>query len=190
VQVLVPDVKRTLHTSGAVISVATVGALMFTIAGGLVLGRLADMKRWTTIIAIATVAWGVLVLLSSVVTNALSYFVTRALTGIGRSNTLVVQGPVLADAYPIPARAKVYGVRSLFGRLGGLVAPLAVGGLVTLLGGGSAWRWGFAAVAIPVIVFGVVALFLPDPPRGQFEQQDTIGEVISTEGTPPISLGA
>ncbi len=31
---------------------------------------------------------------------------------------------------------------------------------------------------------------MPDPPRGQFEQQDAIGEVIETKGAPPISLGA
>src|SRR5205085_10766377 len=51
-------------------------------------------------------------------------------------------------------------------------------------------RWGFVAVAIPTLVMGVVALFQHDPPRGQFEQQSTIGEVIGDAGAPPISLGA
>ena len=97
---------------------------------------------------------------------------------------------MLADAYPIPARARVFAAHGIAGRVGGLVAPLAIGGLVTALGGGAAWRWGFVAIGIPTIVIGVVAFFMPDPPRGQFEQKETIGEVISTEGAPPISLGA
>jgi ABC-type branched-subunit amino acid transport system ATPase component/predicted MFS family arabinose efflux permease len=190
VAVLAPDIKKSLHTTDAVIAVATVGGTLFMIAGGLVLGRLADNRRRTTIVGLATAVWGGLVLLTGLVTNALSYFVARALTGIGKSNTQVVQGPILADAFPIQSRARVFAVHGIVGRVGGLVAPLAVGGLVTLIGGGGAWRWGFVAVAVPTIVIGIVSFFLPDPPRGQFEQKDTIGEVISTEGAPPISLGA
>ncbi len=190
VGVLAPDIKRSLHMSDAGIAIATVGGTLFLIAGGLLLGRFADNMRRNTIIGLATVAWGTLALATSAVTNALMYFVARALTGIGRSNTQVVQGPVLADAYPIGARARVYAVHGIVGRIGGLVAPLAIGGLVTLIGGGNAWRWGFVVIAVPTIVIGIVSFFLTDPPRGQFEQKDTIGEVISNEGAPPISLGA
>src|SRR4051812_17099936 len=190
VSLLAPDIKTSLHTSDAVIAVATVGGTLFMIAGGLALGRLADNRKRTTIVGIATIAWGALVMATSLVTNALSYFVARALTGIGRSNTQVVQGPMLADAYPIPSRARIYAVHGVAGRLGGLVAPLAVGGIVTLVGGGAAWRWGFIAIAVPTIVIGIISFFLPAPPRGQFEQKETIGEVISTKDAPPISLGA
>jgi ABC-type branched-subunit amino acid transport system ATPase component/predicted MFS family arabinose efflux permease len=188
--ILAPDIKRSLHTSDTVIAVATVGATLFMIAGGLFLGRLADRHRRPTIIGLATVSWGLLVLATSFVTNAFSYFVGRALTGIGRSNTQVVQGPVLADGYPIEARARVYGVHAIVGRIGGLLAPLAVGGLVTVIGGTEAWRWGFVAVAIPTLAIGLWSLREPDPPRGQYEQEATIGEVIDTRGAPPISLGA
>ena len=190
VSVLAPDIKKSLHTTDGVIAVATVGGTLFMIVGGLLLGRLADSRRRPTIVGIATVAWGAFALMTSAVTNALGYFVARALTGIGRSNTQVVQGPMLADAYPIGARARVYATHSIVGRVGGLVAPLAIGGMVTLIGGSNAWRWGFVAIAVPTIVIGIISFFLPDPPRGQFEQKDTIGEVISTEGAPPISLGA
>jgi ABC-type branched-subunit amino acid transport system ATPase component/predicted MFS family arabinose efflux permease len=190
VSILAPDIKRSLGTTDAVIAVATVGATVFMIAGGLILGRLADNGKRTTIIGIATLAWGALVAMTAFVTNALTYFVARALTGIGRSNTQVVQGPLLADAYPIGARARVYAVHSIAGRFGGLVAPLVVGGLVTLIGGDGAWRWGFLAIAVPTLAIGVVSLFQHDPPRGQYEQQATIGEVIDEGGAPPISLGA
>jgi ABC-type branched-subunit amino acid transport system ATPase component/sugar phosphate permease len=188
--ILAPDIKRSLDMSDATIAVATVGGTVFMIGAGLVLGRLADSRRRTTIIGIATVVWGALALATSFVTNALSYFVTRALTGIGRSNTQVVQGPVLADAYPINARARVYAAHGIAGNAGRLVAPLAIGGLVTLIGGGGAWRWGFVAIAVPTLVLGIISFFLKDPPRGQFEQKDTIGEVIETKDAPPISLGA
>src|SRR5690348_8628618 len=98
--VLAPDIKKALHTTDAVIAVSTVAGSVFMIAGALLLGRLADNGRRTTIIGIATIAWGTVSLLTATVVNALLYFCTRALTGFGRSNTYVVQWPVLADAYP------------------------------------------------------------------------------------------
>ncbi len=91
---------------------------------------------------------------------------------------------------PSAHAARVYAVHSVVGRFGGLVLPLIVGGMVTLIGGGAAWRWAFVAVAIPTLAMGVVALFQHDPPRGQYEQRSTIGEVIDDAGAPPISLGA
>src|SRR6185503_14921028 len=117
--ILAPDIRKSLHMSDAVIAVATVAGAVFLIAGGLVLGRLADNRRRTTIIGLATALWGALALATSAVTNGLMYFVARALTGIGKSNTQVVQGPVLADAYPINARARVYAVHGIAGRVGG-----------------------------------------------------------------------
>jgi ABC-type branched-subunit amino acid transport system ATPase component/sugar phosphate permease len=188
--ILAPDIKKSLDMSDTVIAVSTVAGTVFMIGAGLVLGRIADNRRRPTIIGIATLFWGALALVTSVVSNALSYFVTRALTGVGRSNTVVVQGPMLADGYPINARARVMAAHGIVGNVGRLVAPLLIGGLVTLIGGGGAWRWGFLAIAIPAIALGVLAFFLPDPPRGQFEQKDTIGEVIETKDAPPISLGA
>lgn len=190
VGILAPDIKRTLHTSDGVITVATVGGSLFMIAGGLALGRLADNRRRTTVIGVATALWGLFALVTAAVANAFLYFVARALTGFGRANTQVVQGPVLADGYPIGARARVFAVHSMIGRFGGLVAPLAVGALVSGLGGGDAWRWAFVFVAIPTIGLGLVVLAQHDPPRGQYEQQATIGEVIEAHDAPPIALGA
>ncbi len=71
----------------------TVGGTLFMIAAGLVIGRLADRTRRTTIIGIATLLWGAFALLTAFVTNALSYFVTRALTGIGRVEHAGRAGP-------------------------------------------------------------------------------------------------
>jgi ABC-type branched-subunit amino acid transport system ATPase component/sugar phosphate permease len=188
--ILAPDIKRSLHLSNAGISVITVAGSVFLIAGGLVLGRFADNRKRTTIIGLATITWGVVALFVGLVSSALLYFLALAVIGFARSNTQVVQGPVLADAYPINARARVFAVQNIAGNIGSVMLPLAVGGMVTLIGGTNAWRWAFLVIAVPAITLGVVALFIHDPPRGQFEQRDTIGEVIETKDAPPISLGA
>jgi ABC-type branched-subunit amino acid transport system ATPase component len=188
--IVVPDIKRSLGVSDAVITVSTVGATLFLIVGGLVIGRLADNRRRTTIIGLASIGWGLLALLTGVVQNALSYFVVRSAAGLGRSNTQVVQTAVLADGYPIGARARVFGFHSVAGRAGALIAPLAVGALVTGVGGAEAWRWAFVVIGVPAVALGIVSLFHRDPPRGQFEQLATTGEVVDATGGPPISLAA
>jgi ABC-type branched-subunit amino acid transport system ATPase component len=101
-----------------------------------------------------------------------------------------VQGPILADAYPIAARARIYAINNVVGRVGGLITPLAIGGFVAYLGGDESWRWAFWIGGIPTLLMGIALFFLPDPPRGQYEQQATTGEVINEEAPPPISMGA
>jgi ABC-type branched-subunit amino acid transport system ATPase component/predicted MFS family arabinose efflux permease len=187
---LAPDIQDTLGVSDLVIAVTTVGGLIFVVAGGLVMGRLADNFRRPTIVGVATIFWSVVVFLTGFVINAFWYFIARSATALGKSNTQPVQGPILADGYPIGARARVYAVNTVVGRVGGLLAPLALGALVGLVGGDEGWRWAFWVGAVPTLAMGVVVLFLPDPPRGQYEQKSTIGEVIAESDPPPISMGA
>ncbi len=187
---LAPEIQDTLGVSDLVIAVTTVGGLIFVVAGGLAMGRMADNFRRPAIVGVATLFWSVIVFLTGFVVNAFWYFVARSLTAIGKSNTHPVQGPIMADAYPIGARARVYAINTVVGRLGGLVAPLVLGGLVGLIGGGEAWRWAFWLGAVPTLVLGVVVMFIKDPPRGQYEQKSTIGEVIAETDPPPISMGA
>ena len=130
--------------------------------------------------------WSAVVILTGFVTNALSYFVARAATALGRSNTQTVQGPILADAYPIAARAGSDQQRGR--RVGGLITPLVIGGFVAYLE--VTWRWAFWIGGIPTLLMGIALFFLPDPPRGQYEQQATTGEVINEGAPPPISMGA
>lgn len=187
---LAPDIQNTLGVSDLVIALITVGGMALIAVGGLGLARLADQYRRPAIAGVATILWSAVVILTGFVTSALMYFVARALTAMGRSNTQTVQQPMLADAYPIAARARVYAINNVVGRVGGLIAPLAVGAFVGVLGGEDSWRWAFWIGGVPTLIMGVVMLFLKDPPRGQFEQEAVTGTVIVEEDAPPISLGA
>lgn len=187
---LAPDIQKTLGVSDLVIALITVGGMALIAVGGLLLARLADRYHRPTIAGIATIFWSAIVILTGFATNALFYFVARAAAALGRSNTQTVQGPMLADAYPIAARARIYAVNNLVGRVGGLITPLAIGALVAYLGEDDSWRWAFWIGGIPTLLMGIALFFLPDPPRGQFEQQATTGSVIVEDSPPPISMSA
>jgi hypothetical protein len=56
-----------------------------------------------------------------------------------------------------------------------------------------AWMLFFAAwylLGIPVMVVALLAFFMKEPPRGQFEKDDVLGEVFEDENPAPISMEA
>ena len=50
-----------------------------------------------------------------------------ARAGIAKANTLPVHGSLLADAYPIAGRARVYAVHNLANPVGLLIGPVLAG---------------------------------------------------------------
>ena len=66
------------------------------------------------------------------------------------------------------------------------ISPVLVGGIATLAGGADGWRWAFFLLGLPALVLAFFAFRIPEPPRGQFEMIDVLGEVIDT--TPDADL--
>lgn len=188
---LAPEIQETLGVSDAVIATITAGGAVFSVVGGLVFGRFADRGNRTAIVGLATMFWSGMVLVVGLAQTALWYFLARATVALGRSQTIPVQGAILADSYPIGARARIFAIKGVCGRAGGFIAPLAIGALVDSVGGNEAWRWGFFLAAAPTFAVGLYFLAaVRDPPRGQFEQKSTIGEVLRDAKPGPISMGA
>ena len=124
-------------------------------------------------------------------TSGVALFFARLGVGSTKSNTFTVQSTLLADTYPITSRGRIGSTLSLFGSVTGTLSPLIVGGLATWIGGPSGWRWVFIMLSIPICIVSIFG-FLPCPnrPRGQFEKQDVLGEVIEEDDPLPISVEA
>ena len=187
---LAPDIRDSLGVSNGVIVFMVAAASGFLVLGALPMGWLADRFRRGRIIGVASLAFSLFVAVSGLALNALMLFLARVGVGLAKSNTLVVHGSLLADQYPIGTRGRVNSVTLTTGRVIGTLSPLVVGGIAALAGGSSGWRWAFVLLSIPVAVGAFFAFRLPEPPRGQFEKQDVIGEVIEDENPPPVSMEA
>ena len=70
------------------------------------------------------------------------------------------------------------------------LSPLLVGLIATQVGGPNGWRWAFYILAIPIVVVAIFAFRIPEPPRGQFEKKDVLGEVFSDTRPAAPSLEA
>jgi ABC-type branched-subunit amino acid transport system ATPase component/sugar phosphate permease len=186
--VLSPDIQDTLGASDAVMgAIAGAGGVLFLV-GSVPISSLADRLPRVRIAAVCVAVWSVLIALTGAVQNAFSLFMTRLGAGLAQSYDLPVNGPVLIDAYPIEARARVFGLSFSF-QLGGLiVAPLLAGGITEVVGGGEAWRWAFLVIGILAVPLVVALARLPEPRRGRHEMQAVLGEELEDRDELPISL--
>ena len=117
-------------------------------------------------------------------------FWTRFATGIAKANSIPVHQSLIADNYPIGIRARMSAVMNMGAHGIGLVSPVLCAAIATWAGGVEGWRWAWFLLGIPVVLVAVLAFFMKEPPRGQFEKQDVLGEVIEDEQPAPISMEA
>ncbi len=188
--VLAPDLRHAFGVSDGAIVFLAAASGSFLVLGALPMGWLADRHRRPPVIGWANLAFAGFLVLCGAVTNAFQMFWARLGVGVAKSNTYPVQGSLIGDAYPISARGRINAWLAMGSRLVGVLSPVIVAGIAAAVGGDDGWRWPFLLLGIPVAVVAVFAFKLREPPRGQFEKQDVLGEVIEDEQPAPISVEA
>lgn len=188
--VLAPDIRDTFGMSNGAIVFLSAAAGGFLVLGALPMGMLADRFKRGPIIAWANIAFSVMVFCSGLAVNAFSLFWARFGVGVAKANSLPVHGSLIADAYPIGIRGRISSLLTAAARISGALSPLIVGGIAALAGGVEGWRWAYFILGLPVAAAALIAFRLPEPPRGQFEMADVLGEVIEDERPAPVSVEA
>ncbi len=188
--VLAPNIRDTFHVSDGVIVFISAASGAFLVLGAFPMGWLADRFRRGRIIGIATAVFTVMVFSCGFAVNAFALFLGRFGVGVAKSNELPVQGSLIADAFPIGIRGRISAVVAGAARLAAVLSPALVGGIAALAGGTAGWRWAYFLVAIPMIPLAILAFRIPEPPRGQHEMLDVLGEVVGDAKAAPISIEA
>jgi ABC-type branched-subunit amino acid transport system ATPase component/predicted MFS family arabinose efflux permease len=190
INVLAPEIRRTFHiSSGTIVFIATASSAFFVL-GAVPMGWLADRVKRVPIVGWASLAFGGFVFASGLAISAFMLFWTRFATGIAKANSIPVHQSLIADNYPIGIRARMSAVMNMGAHGIGLASPVLCAAIATWAGGTEGWRWAWFLLGIPVVIVAILAFFMKEPPRGQFEKQDVIGEVIEDAQPAPISMEA
>ncbi|MGH9918552.1 MAG: MFS transporter, partial [Nitrososphaerales archaeon] len=190
INVLAPEIQRTFHMSeGAIVFIGTASAAFFVL-GAVPMGWLADRIKRVPIVGVSSVLFGGFVLASGFALNSFMLFWTRFFTGIAKANTIPVHGSLIADAYPISVRARMSAAIQGTSQALALVSPVLVAAVAQAAGGLQGWRWDWYLLGIPVSIVAVAAFFMKEPPRGQFEKDHVLHEVIEEARPAPISMEA
>jgi ABC-type branched-subunit amino acid transport system ATPase component/predicted MFS family arabinose efflux permease len=190
IQVFEPEIAETFNISkGTVVFIGT-ASVAFFVLGAVPMGWLADRVRRVPIVGVASLFFGFFVFVSGLAVNAFMLFWTRFGAGIAKANSIPVHQSLIADNYPIGIRARMSAAMQMGAHGIGIASPVLVAAIATWAGGPEGWRWAWYILGIPVVVVAFFAFFLKEPPRGQFEKEDVLGEVIEDENPAPISMEA
>jgi ABC-type branched-subunit amino acid transport system ATPase component/predicted MFS family arabinose efflux permease len=181
VQTLEPELRTAFHISnGAVVFITSASSLFYAL-GAIPMGWLADRMRRVPIVACASLLAALFTILSGLAGSAFVFFWLICVTGVAKADGIAVHQPLLADNYPIGIRARMSAALNIGQQVLGNLSPVLVGAIAGWVGGKEGWRWAFFILGIPGGIVAIAAFFMREPPRGQYEKDDVLGEVVEDE---------
>ncbi len=159
-------IKSEWGLSDTQLSALTTAFVLLYAVVGLPLGHWADTGRRKIILAVSVIVWSVFTALSGLAWGFASLFVFRLGVGVGEAGCAPAGNSLLGDLFPPRQRARAISVFML-GLPLGLGASNLVSGVITQKFG---WRPALFVAAAPGLLLGILALWLPEPPRGAKEE--------------------
>ncbi|MCY3634869.1 MAG: ATP-binding protein [bacterium] len=185
-----PDIANTFGVSDGTITFITAASAAFYMLGAAPMGWMADRMRRIPIVAIATITFAFFSFATGLAVSAFMLFWLRFGAGIAKANSLTIHPALLADAYPIAIRGRMYAMEKGISQVAATISPILVGAVATAAGGDEGWRWAYLIFSIPIAVMGFFALRIPEPERGQWEKREVLGRSLKSEEGMDISAEA
>lgn len=135
---------------------------------GIPLGRLADVASRKHILAVGVTVWSAFTALSGIAGSFGAMIIYRLGVGVGEASASPACNSLIGDLFPPSKRARALGIFMLGVPLG-VGASYLISGLVVQLTG--SWRTALFIAAAPGLFLGLLALRLPEPPRGGSDAQ-------------------
>jgi len=155
--------------TGLVVAVALLGCAL----GAWVGGRFADRFGRTKVMVAGAIVFFVSSVLSAIAFSAADLAVWRFMAGVGIGIASVIAPAYIAEIAPAALRGRLGSLQQLAITVGIFAALLSDQVLATSADGAAnelwlgleAWRWMFLVCVIPAVVYGVLALRMPESPR-------------------------
>lgn len=158
---------------GAVLGFAVASALLGAAVGALSAGRIADRIGRLSVMKIAAVLFLLSALGTGLAQDVWTLIAFRIVGGIGVGVASVIAPAYIAEIAPARVRGRLGSLQQL-AIVTGIFLSLFVDSLFANAAGGSgemfwlgleAWRWMFLAMAVPAVVYGLLAMRIPESPR-------------------------
>jgi len=161
--VALDDIREHFSVSDATFGLLPLAVIFITGILSLPAGNLADRWSRRNILVLGAVIWGSAGIFASAARSFVQLFLTRALLGFGQGTIGPTHLSLLSDYYPVGVRGRVMNYWRSANPFGQIIGAVVGGTIVALAG----WRWAFLAASIPGLIFGLYALTLREPKRGE-----------------------
>lgn len=148
-------------------------ALLGAAAGAMSAGRIADRFGRLAIMKVAAVLFFVSAIGSALTPNLEILILFRIIGGLGVGVASVIAPAYIAEIAPARIRGRLGSLQQL-AIVTGIFLSLLVDFVLAHVAGGAgetlwlgleAWRWMFMAMAVPAVLYGALALTIPESPR-------------------------
>src|SRR6202049_2092044 len=160
-----PLVQSEFHLSNTQVGYLTSAFLGFYMIAAPFVGPLADRYSRKRIIVLGAIFWSALTLLTAFTHTYWELLVRHTLVGIGEATFVTIAPTFVADLFPENKRGRIFGIFYLAIPVG-TAAGYLLGGK---LGPDFGWRFPFYIAAFPGFLLALALMFVPEPPRGQFD---------------------
>lgn len=134
-----------------------------------VFGTLGDRAGRPRLIAFGVLLWSVATALAGRATDFVHLFAARATVGIGEAAYGTIAPSLLSDFFPKSVRGRVLAVFFMAIPVGTALGYILGGAIDHHYG----WRAAFYVAGLPGILLALLCLFVPDPPRGGQDGEDS-----------------
>lgn len=169
----VAAIERQFTVSGGALGFAVASALLGAAAGAMTAGRFADRFGRLFVMKVAAVLFFISAIGTGLAPNLWVVIIFRIVGGVGVGVASVIAPAYIAEVSPPRIRGRLGSLQQL-AIVSGIFLSLAIDYVLATIAGGSsetlwlgleAWRWMFIAMIIPSVVYGVLALTIPESPR-------------------------
>lgn len=174
-------------------------ALLGCAIGAWFAGQLANKWGRIPVMVVAAILFFVSAIGSGIAFGVIDLIVWRVIGGLGVGAASVIVPAYIAEVSPARVRGTL-GSLQQFAIVIGIFAALLSNALLASIAGGAsgplwfglpAWRWMFMMEAIPAVIYGLMALRLPESPRflvarGQVDKASQV--LLDFTGEPDVNL--
>ncbi|CAM3364118.1 sugar porter family MFS transporter [Mycobacterium frederiksbergense] len=169
----VSSIQEDFGIGNAELGFAVASALLGAAAGAMTAGRIADKIGRIAVMKIAAVLFLISAFGTGLAHEVWTVVLFRIVGGVGVGVASVIAPAYIAETSPPHIRGRLGSLQQLAIVLG-IFASFVVNWLLQWVAGGpnevlwlglDAWRWMFLAMAVPAVLYGVLAFTIPESPR-------------------------
>ncbi len=192
----VDSIQGQFGLTDAMTGFTVASALLGCAVGAWFAGTLANHWGRIRVMVIASVLFFISAILSGLAVGVGDLILWRVLGGLAVGAASVIAPAYIAEVAPATFRGRLGSLQQLAIVTGIFAALLTAQLFATTAGGASqdlwlgleAWRWMFMAEAIPAVIYGAIALRLPESPRylvGKHRDDEALAVLASVDEDDP-----
>ena len=158
--------KKDLNLTDLQTSLPLTAFVLVYLLASPVFGSLADRVSRRTLIAIGVAAWSLATAAAAAATGFVTFFIARALVGVGEAAYATLSPALLSDFFPPKRRNRMLTFFYMAIPVGAAVGYTAS----AWIGKSFGWRPAFLIAGIPGLFVALAAFKIKEPPRGYFDK--------------------